>query len=327
MFDLGGILNSTSTAKRVLLLDPVDLAHVATPGATVGMTDDETDKKSRKSDGKRKPKKERDPNMPVRPGTSYLLFCQSARSQVRNELTQRRAEVLDKGLVGEGDDGSSDVPTYEVQAELTRRWTEMSDPEKEVWRQRYQSLFADYSARMKVYKQSITDFTAPSTKATELQTPTTPMSLPARPVTPVESDVDGDVEDEVIGSVVKKTRTKAARTASDKQDNAGARAVPVPATPTATKQTPVAPTSSRKRKSREAPPPPPSTMSEAVASSYSHDADAEAETERVNDSDHTAAAPKRKRSRKSVSREEEKDEKKEKKEKKKEERRKRKSLA
>lgn len=62
---------------------------------------------------KKKVKKEKDPNAPKRPLTAYLLYAQSARSTIKDEL-------------GEG------IKPGEVAEEITKRWHEMPDGEKSV---------------------------------------------------------------------------------------------------------------------------------------------------------------------------------------------------
>ena len=63
---------------------------------------------------KRKRKREkRDPDMPKRPMTAYLLFCQEGRETVKKDLGENATHK-------------------DVLAELTRRWKEMPEGEKKV---------------------------------------------------------------------------------------------------------------------------------------------------------------------------------------------------
>lgn len=59
----------------------------------------------------RRPK--RDPNMPKKPMTAYLLFCSKGRELVKKDL-------------------GPDAPNSAVVAELTRRWTDTPADEKKV---------------------------------------------------------------------------------------------------------------------------------------------------------------------------------------------------
>jgi hypothetical protein len=72
-----------------------------------GMTEEPEGPKKRA----RRPK--RDPDMPKKPMTAYLLFCNEGRDKVKNDL-------------------GPDVPNSEVVAELTRRWTATPADEKKV---------------------------------------------------------------------------------------------------------------------------------------------------------------------------------------------------
>ncbi|KAI9771101.1 MAG: hypothetical protein M1840_002452 [Geoglossum simile] len=84
---------------------------------------------------KKKRKREHDPNAPKRPLTPYFLYMQSARPIIASDL-------------GEG------AKPGAVSAEGTRRWTEMLDVEKQMWKRAYAENLAKYQERVAEYKAS-----------------------------------------------------------------------------------------------------------------------------------------------------------------------------
>jgi len=93
-----------------------------------------------RSDGgevkKKRKRAPHDPNAPKRALTPYFLYMQHNRSQIASEL------------------GSSARPK-EVADEGTRRWAEMPDAEKQVWKRLYADNLAVYKERMKAYKAGL----------------------------------------------------------------------------------------------------------------------------------------------------------------------------
>ncbi|KAI9855870.1 MAG: hypothetical protein M1824_005780 [Vezdaea acicularis] len=92
-----------------------------------------------KSDGaapekEKKKKRFHDPNAPKRPLTPYFLYMQTARQIIANDL------------------GENAKPG-EVSAEGTKRWTEMSENEKNMWKQVYTQNLEAYHGRMALYKK------------------------------------------------------------------------------------------------------------------------------------------------------------------------------
>lgn len=73
----------------------------------------QADKQSKKE---KKPRKQKDPNAPKRPLTAYFLYTQSARPVVRQDYA----------------DNDQHPTNQEVQNEILRRWTEMTEEDKNV---------------------------------------------------------------------------------------------------------------------------------------------------------------------------------------------------
>ncbi|KAL7267675.1 hypothetical protein RUND412_009728 [Rhizina undulata] len=85
-------------------------------------------------ESKRKRKREkRDPDMPKRPMTAYLLFCHEGRETVKKDLGAAASHK-------------------DIMAELTRRWKEMPDEEKKTWQEVYQGNRTTYEHDIAVYK-------------------------------------------------------------------------------------------------------------------------------------------------------------------------------
>ncbi|KAF2661891.1 hypothetical protein K491DRAFT_710319 [Lophiostoma macrostomum CBS 122681] len=98
--------------------------------------------------GKRKrkrEKKERDPNAPKRPLTAAFLFSQHARSWVRQDL---------ESVLGPGEK----LEPNAVNVETTKRWNEMTEDQKEKWKDSYRKSLVKYKAEMQDYlaKKGIT---------------------------------------------------------------------------------------------------------------------------------------------------------------------------
>ncbi|KAI9705944.1 MAG: hypothetical protein M1836_005350 [Candelina mexicana] len=97
-----------------------------------GQSKDDKDDKEIKEEKKEKKKRERDPNMPKRPLTAYFLYMKSARSVVAKDLPK-----ANPGQIAE---------------EGTRRWKQMTDEEKQLWRAHYIANLKTYNEEVKKYK-------------------------------------------------------------------------------------------------------------------------------------------------------------------------------
>ncbi|KAF2017701.1 hypothetical protein BU24DRAFT_460713 [Aaosphaeria arxii CBS 175.79] len=107
-------------------------AVASTPAAGASAT--EASKKKRKRE-----KKERDPNAPKRPLTAAFLFAQSARPIVKADL-ERELEA-----------GAKLEPNA-VNLEVTKRWNEMDEEDKEKWKQSYRDSMVQFNIDMEAYK-------------------------------------------------------------------------------------------------------------------------------------------------------------------------------
>ncbi|KAK2786900.1 hypothetical protein FQN52_007644 [Onygenales sp. PD_12] len=118
--DLGGI--TSSLLENHILSGGRGLSPSARPETAAG-------KKKRK----RAP---HDPNAPKRALTPYFLYMQHNRAAIAQELGEnaRPKEVADEG---------------------TRRWAEMPDDEKQVWKQLYADNLAVYQEKMRAYKAGL----------------------------------------------------------------------------------------------------------------------------------------------------------------------------
>ncbi|KAA8642315.1 hypothetical protein EYZ11_002920 [Aspergillus tanneri] len=93
--------------------------------------------KSEAGDGKKKRKRAPpDPNAPKRALTPFFLFMQHNRRKIAEEMgpTAKPKEVSDEG---------------------TRRWAEMPEANKEVWKKLYADNLAVYKEKMKAYKAGL----------------------------------------------------------------------------------------------------------------------------------------------------------------------------
>ncbi|OAX78463.1 hypothetical protein ACJ72_07228 [Emergomyces africanus] len=87
--------------------------------------------------GKKKRKRApHDPNAPKRALTPYFLYMQHNRASIAEELGEnaRPKEVADEG---------------------TRRWAEMADEEKQIWKKLYADNLAVYQEKMRAYKAGL----------------------------------------------------------------------------------------------------------------------------------------------------------------------------
>ncbi|KAJ9215331.1 transcriptional regulator family: HMG [Paecilomyces variotii] len=121
--DIGGITGGiTSSLLENGLLGG---GRHASPGA-----------KSEVGEKKKRKRAPHDPNAPKRALTPYFLYMQHNRAQIASELgsNARPKEVADEG---------------------TRRWSEMPDAQKEVWKKLYADNLAVYKEKMKAYKAGL----------------------------------------------------------------------------------------------------------------------------------------------------------------------------
>ncbi|KAF2808385.1 uncharacterized protein BDZ99DRAFT_521941 [Mytilinidion resinicola] len=88
----------------------------------------------------KKDKKDKDPNAPKRPLTAAFLYSQQARAIVRQDLEKQ----LNPGDKLEGN---------AVNHELNRRWAEMPEDEKELWRDSYRDSMKVYNAEVAEYNK------------------------------------------------------------------------------------------------------------------------------------------------------------------------------
>ncbi|KAL1854589.1 Urease [Paecilomyces lecythidis] len=89
-----------------------------------------------RSEVKKRKRAPPDPNAPKRALTPYFLYMQHNRAQIAAELGKnaRPREVADEG---------------------TRRWTQMPEAQKEVWKKLYADNLAVYKEKMKAYKAGL----------------------------------------------------------------------------------------------------------------------------------------------------------------------------
>jgi len=92
--------------------------------------------KSEGGEKKRRKRAPHDPNAPKRALTPYFLYMQHNRSQIAQEL-------------------GSNVKPKDVADEGTRRWSEMPEAQKEVWKKLYADNLAVYKEKMRAYKAGL----------------------------------------------------------------------------------------------------------------------------------------------------------------------------
>ncbi|KAL1970608.1 hypothetical protein VTN77DRAFT_4252 [Rasamsonia byssochlamydoides] len=92
--------------------------------------------KSEVGEKKRRKRAPHDPNAPKRALTPYFLYMQHNRAQIAQELgpNAKPKDVADEG---------------------TRRWAEMPESQKEVWKKLYADNLAVYKEKMKAYKAGL----------------------------------------------------------------------------------------------------------------------------------------------------------------------------
>jgi len=119
----------TSSLAGVVSTGLIDPALVGQRPASPTAKSDTGDKKKRK----RAP---HDPNAPKRALTPYFLYMQHNRAQIAQELgtNAKPKDVADEG---------------------TRRWAEMPDAQKDVWKKLYADNLAVYKEKMKAYKAGL----------------------------------------------------------------------------------------------------------------------------------------------------------------------------
>ncbi|KAF2494188.1 hypothetical protein BU16DRAFT_67028 [Lophium mytilinum] len=88
----------------------------------------------------KKDKKDKDPNAPKRPLTAAFLYSQQARAIVKADFESQLQD-------GEKLEGNA------VNHELNRRWAEMPEEEKELWRDSYRDSLKIYNAEMAEYNK------------------------------------------------------------------------------------------------------------------------------------------------------------------------------
>ncbi|KAI9817174.1 MAG: hypothetical protein M1827_001286 [Pycnora praestabilis] len=115
----------------------LDLLSIANPlgeNAILGQRATTSGIKPEAAGGKHKKKRApRDPNAPKRPLTPYFLYMSQARSLIAGDL-------------GEG------AKPGDVSKEGTRRWGDMTEDQKELWKQHYAKNLEAYNERVKEYK-------------------------------------------------------------------------------------------------------------------------------------------------------------------------------
>ncbi|KAI9751029.1 MAG: suppressor of glycerol defect [Chaenotheca gracillima] len=84
----------------------------------------------------RKKKRAHDPNAPKRPLTPFFLYMQTARPVIASDL-------------GEG------TKKGDVSTEGTRRWQEMPEDQKQLWKDAYAKNLQDYQDRVSAYKKTL----------------------------------------------------------------------------------------------------------------------------------------------------------------------------
>lgn len=89
------------------------------------------EEKAAKKDGK-KVKKQRDPNMPKRPATSYMLFCSETRESVKSE--------------------NPDIKPKEITTLIGKMWNELSEKDKAKYNKKAEKVRAEYNKQMDQYK-------------------------------------------------------------------------------------------------------------------------------------------------------------------------------
>ncbi|KAJ9646492.1 high mobility group protein [Coniosporium tulheliwenetii] len=126
---------------------------------------------------KKKVKKEKDPNAPKRALTAYLLYAQHARSLIKAELGEgaKRGEVAD---------------------EITKRWHEMPDGEKLMWKEAYQTNREKYKEELAEYVAKTGNAAPTEASPHDDEVPDADATAAALADDTEESSEDEDEEDE-----------------------------------------------------------------------------------------------------------------------------------
>ncbi|KAL1612190.1 hypothetical protein SLS60_000414 [Paraconiothyrium brasiliense] len=165
------------------MIDEADFATKSVANLTKSISapaHDAADADAGKSKKRKREKKVKDPNAPKRPLTAAFLFAQSARPIIR------------KDLENEVPPGAKLEPNA-INIEVTKRWNEMADEDKEKWRASYRESMESYNKEMAAYKASkgaaLAEEHVAEDDASEIE------ADPAVLDTDVDSD-DDDVSDE-----------------------------------------------------------------------------------------------------------------------------------
>ncbi|RAL17578.1 HMG box protein [Aspergillus homomorphus CBS 101889] len=128
-------------ANTVLGRDPVpllDLTHLTSgiAGALYGSGAREMSPGANDDQKKKRKRAPPDPNAPKRALTPFFLYMQHNRSVIAKDLgpNAKPKEVSDEG---------------------TRRWQEMGEPEKEIWKKLYADNLAEYRKKVVAYKAGL----------------------------------------------------------------------------------------------------------------------------------------------------------------------------
>ncbi|KAH4066914.1 hypothetical protein HBH98_217440 [Parastagonospora nodorum] len=207
------------------------------------------------ADGKNKKrkreKKEKDPNAPKKPLTAAFLYAQTARPIVRADLEA----ALEPGAI---------LEKNAVNLEVTKRWNELPDEEKERWKASYRSSMEDYKIELAEYLAKAGGKVADVHIDEDLSDAE---DVEMADVGTVDSDASS--EDEEEPPVVVKAPSPPAKTPrpNKRQKTVAAAATngaAVPSTPAPAKDTPV-PIPSSSRPTTQVPAPVPASSVEAPA--------------------------------------------------------------
>ncbi|KAF3002367.1 hypothetical protein E8E13_000318 [Curvularia kusanoi] len=94
-----------------------------------------------KATKRKREKKEKDPNAPKKPLTAAFLYAQTARPIVRGDL---------EAALGP----DQKLEPNAVNLEVTKRWNEMPEEDKETWRQSYRDSMEQWKEEMAAYQAS-----------------------------------------------------------------------------------------------------------------------------------------------------------------------------
>ncbi|KAH9942985.1 HMG-box [Epithele typhae] len=150
------------------------------------MTQDENGKKrkSRGDDGdvkRRQPKKLKDPNAPKRPASSYLLFQNDIRSELKAKHPQMR--------------------NNELLSAIAKLWADMPQSEKDEYEARNRAAKDNWLAQKKIYEAGLAGpSAAPAVVATPVKVAVPVPAVAAAVVTPTEAEDDDSDEEDDDGS-------------------------------------------------------------------------------------------------------------------------------